>query len=180
MTPQDINIEVQSVPLPGVEAADVSLNIQSDEKTQAGPDRSSPEAYLHSVRRNLSKFFPGIKIQLGGEQVNRLPKPYIALRMERTEPSEILDHTDYYFSITLFWEGSGAPIVQQELFSWAHRRFAYSGNLVGETGEYNSNRGSIDFFISWSVPILNNYDFAPLIVDNHTIREINISVEHQW
>ena len=177
----DLLLAIPTLKNPGFIYCDsLAIKIDKTESKYAGPDLTSPEGYLKSVERNLNKFFPGIQTVLGGEQVEDLRVPYMALRMERVEHSIRQDKGKFFFSITLYWRGSGAPTIQHQLYSWAYRRFAFSEDLMGETGEYLPERGTIDFTISWSLPIENDYDFNPLIIDNCKIREINITVEKKW
>ena len=136
-----------------------------------------PEAYLDDVRTDLQTYFPGLEVIKAGARVQPVPRPGIMLRMGEIGDSEFQDMAQVEFQIYLFWKGENGARVAHQLRSWAYRRFRWHRSPVCETGEFDPELGAIDYAISWTALIENDYSFHPLEVDGFLIREVSIDVE---
>ena len=134
-----------------------------------------PEAYLDAVKADLETHFSDrLKVIKAGALVQNVPRPGIMLRMGPIGDSQLQDTAEIAFELYLFWKGLTGGKVAHQLRSWAYRRFAWHRSPTCETGEYDPTLGAIDYAISWTALIRNDYSFHPLEVDGFVIREIGI------
>ena len=133
--------------------------------------------YIDAVKADYMLYFPLLTLVVAGAEVEDLPVPGVILRIANIEPGMTADMADVTMELILYWQGPEYGTIVMQLWSWVYRRFCFHTIPVGEPGEYDPEKGAVDYSISWKVMIENDYTFNPLPVDNVLIREVITEVE---